>query len=518
MNLIDENGNSQRSSKKIFILGGTALAILIFIIIVLFAYASVINKNKLSLTVNSQRYDVSKYLLNKEDVLYIGVQDLATMLKNDNYSYISGNKTSESKDECYITNGNESTFFSVGSDLIYKVLETDNQRAYYNIEKPVIKENDKIYMPLSAAKVAFNVAFSHTGNAYEITSIGTIEAAYNKEESKSFTPDTSIVWDTSYQNKILLKDGLVIVKGQKDQLGIAKISAVTDKKKKTTTVTTENVIAPKYKTLLYVEKYGYVIVETEGKKGVVQLKEENGDFTVHTVINPQYDDITPITDSLFLVTKIETSDDSKKTQVKKYGIIKKTDREEDDVIMPMEYDQIGFDLADFPDNGLTNKYILYDTLIPVKKNNLWGFANLKGALVIKLQYSGIGYSENSNANSNVLIIPEVEAIVVKKGEYYGMISKTNRVLVEIALSKVYRDVEDGKTKYLMIYKGVKQDVLKYFEDVVNKTSESTTKTTDTTSNDNENKDTSDDSSKSTDNSKNTKTTNTTKDSENTKNN
>ena len=227
MNLIDESNKGAKGSRKIFVIGGTALALLIVIIIVLLAYSSILNKNKLSITVNSKKYDASKYLLEKEDVLYIGIEDLTNML-NDGYSFKSGSTTSESENQCYVTNGNESTFFEVDSDLIYKVLEKDNQRAYYTIEKPIIKENGKIYMPLNATKIAFNAAFSKTNNSYVITPIGAIEGLYNQEESKNVTPDNSIVWDTAYQNKILLKDGLVIVKGQKDELGIAKVSQSTD--------------------------------------------------------------------------------------------------------------------------------------------------------------------------------------------------------------------------------------------------------------------------------------------------
>ncbi len=489
MNLIDESNSGAKSSKKIFALGGIAVVILVIIIIVLLSYSSILNKNKLSLTVNLKKYSTS-YLLPKDDVIYIGIEDLTKML-GDGYTYVSGSRTSESDNQCYVTNGNESTFFVVGSNSFYKVLEADNQRAYYDLEKPIIKENGKFYMPISATKTAFNTSFEKNNNSYVITSIGTIEGAYNQEESKTFFPDPSIVWDTSYRNKILLKNGLVIVKGPRDELGVAKLSQTTDKKKKTVTVSTENVIDPKYKSITYVEKYSYLIVEADGKKGIVKLVEEDGNFKVNTVINPQYDDIFPITDKLFLITRIEISEASnKKEEVKKYGIVKSSDRQEDDIVLPTEYDQIGVKMSDFPDNDLTNAYILYDNMIPVKKNNLWGFTNLKGSVIISLQYDDLGYSENKNPNSNVLIIPEEEAIVVKKNGYYGMISKTNRTLIKNTLSKVYRDVVDGKTTYTMVYGEhgeQSRDVLKYFNDVVNKKNNSNDGSTNSSSDNNDKK-------------------------------
>ena len=42
-------------------------------------------------------------------------------------------------------------------------------------------------------------------------------------------------------------------------------------------------------------------------------------------------------------------------------------------------------ILDF-DSDIDNRYILYDSLIPVKKDKYWGFVNLSGKEVIKMEY------------------------------------------------------------------------------------------------------------------------------------
>ena len=456
MNLIDENYMGKGSSRKILIGGIIGLIVLIIIIVTLLIILSMSNNNKLELIIENQKYSVSKHLIQKDDVVYIGIEDL-TKVTNNGYNFKTGGKDVEDDKQCYITNSYESTFFKVDSNLIYKVLEDTDETEFYELEAPIIKENGKFYMPISASKIAMNVAYTDNNNKYNIKSIGYLESVYNKEKTANFVPDTSIVWENTYSNKKLLKEGLVITKDSSGRYGVSKISASTDKSK-VTKVSTTAVITPKYDEIKYVEKYNQLIVTLDKKKGIIQLSNDNGNFNAETIVKIQFENIKPIYDNLFLIEQTVEQDGKK---VEKKGILK-AERGKETTVLPVEYDQIGIDFSKFSDNGLSSEYVLYNSLIPVKKGSLWGFINLKGSLVIKMEYEGVG-DASSNPNSNIVLIPDVEGFIVKKDGKYGVFSKTGKVLVGNVASKMYKEVSNGETKYNMIYNNKVTDILEYIK-------------------------------------------------------
>ncbi len=500
MNLIDESYNTNRNNKKILIALGIGIIILIFIIVALVAYVSTSKGNKIKLVVDTKEYNYEDYLLNKDNINYIWIEGLTRITPYNGYSYKSGDKDTEDENKCYVTNNYESTFFKVGSNKIYKVLEDTNEMTYYTLDNPIIKAEDgKIYMPINASKVAMNTTFNDANNIFTITSIGYLESYYNQQSSATFNPDNSIVWDVSYTNKKLLKDGYVIIKDDTEKLGLATVSSSTETKNKSkiTTVTTSSIITPKYDSIEYVERYNQLIVESEnGTKGIVQLYENNGK---ETVVAPQYGDIRPINEELFIVTEANTktttssssttsspsssssstASSGKDNNSIKYGIVGLNEKE----ILPIEYKEIGIDISKFTDNDIDNRYILYDSLIPVKKDKYWGFVNLSGKEVIKMEYDDLGCT-SSNASGNVLIVPELNAIIVKKGEKYGVITKNNLVLVKNNLVKVFKEEVNGKEEFNAIQDNKKVDLIKYVNslDSKNGTNSNNTNSNNTNSN------------------------------------
>lgn len=457
MNLIDENYSNNNNSKKILTAGIIAIIVLVLIIVGLLAYVSLSNNNKLEFIVENKKYSASNYLIQKDNVVYVGIEDL-TKITNNGYNFKTGGRDVEDENQCYITNSYESTFFRVNSKSIYKVLEDTDEVEFYELEGPVIKENGKIYMPISASKIAMNVAFSNANNKYNIKSIAFIEGIYNKDKSNTFVPDDSIVWENTYSNKKMLKDNLVITKDSEGKYGVSKVTASTDSKSKVTRVNTSAVITPKYDDIKYIEKYNQLIVSLEKKKGVIQLSNDNGNFSAETVVKLQFQEIKPIYKNLFLVNETKEQDGKK---VEKYGIIKSENGKEE-TVLPIEYDKIGIDFAKFTNNDLNSEYVLYDSLIPVKKGEVWGLVNLKGNVVIKIEYAELG-DTSSNPNSNVLIIPEVDGIVVKKDGKYGVVTKTNRALISNIASKIYKETINGKEQYSMIYNNKTSNIVEYIK-------------------------------------------------------
>lgn len=469
MNLIDESGRSNSTNKKLFIIGSVGLIALILIVVVLLAVVVSLNGKNNSLYVNNKKYSSSKYLINRDSTLYIGIEDL-TQMAGGEYTYKSGDKDVEDSNKCYITNSYESTFFNVDSSKIYKVLEDTEETEYYTLDKPVIKENNKIYMPITAAKVAMNMSFTQVRNTYRLNSIPYIESLYNQAKSAKFVPNSSIVWGTTYANKKLIKNGLVIIKDDSNNLGVAKLSSSTDKNKATTVQVTP-VVTVKYKSIKYVEKFNELVVENENGKGIIQLVEENGEFSTKQVVEPGYSEIKQIADDLFIVsnanstssasttsTSTTSTSSSASSNTKKYGLV----NHNGDVILPVQYDKIGIDISKYTNNDLDNEYILFDSLIPVESNNVWGFVNLNGKIVIKLAYNSVGYDE-SNPNSNVVIIPELNALVVKKDGKYGLITKTGGTLVKNVLTRIYKTDENGQEEYSALYNNKKYNVIKDIE-------------------------------------------------------
>lgn len=482
MNLIDESYNTNRNNKKIFIICGTGIVILLFIIIALLAFVTTLNSKQIKLTVDGESYSSSDYLLNKENALYIGIEDLTKITENG-YSFKSGSKDVEDDNKCYITNPYESTFFEVNSNEIYKVLEETNETEYYTLENPIIKENGKIYMPLSAVKVAFNASYRSGNNQIVISSITHLETFYNQQKSTTFKPNSSIVWETTYSNKKLLKHNLVLTTDGTENYGIGKIYYTTDSKTKVTTVQVESIIDAKYLSIKYVEKFNQLIVETQSGMGIIQLQEENGNITAKTTIVPQYESIKQIASDLYLVSEKSStnisseSTNSTSSSTIKYGIV----NEDGDTILPIEYDKIGFDISKFTNNDLNSEYIIYDRYIPVKKDNLWGFINLTGKVVIKLEYTDIG-CVGTNSSSNVLIIPELDGIVVRKDKNYGVITNSGKVVIKNILTRVYKETSNGEDVYTMVYNGEKHNVIEYVKEQSKKNNTTTNNTTNKTNN------------------------------------
>lgn len=485
MNLLDDNMGVNQNGKKIITVCIIGIVLIIFAIIGLLAFVKSLKGNTSGLIVDNKSYSLDQYILNKDNVYYIGIEDLVK-ITNNGYSFKSGDKDVEDESKCYIINPYESTFFEVDSKQIYKVSEETNDIEYYTLEYPIIKQNSKIYMPLESVKIAANSNYTVQDNKIIISSIGYLESFYNKGKTTTFTPDTSIVWETTYPNKKMLKENLVIIKDETGNLGLAKVSHTTTANGKTnvTKVTTQPIITPKYMDINYIENYKQLIVETENGKGVIQLIEENGEFQVKTKVIPQYESIKPINKSLYLVSEtIVTTENEKNTSTKKYGIIDQNGN----TILPSEYDQIGLDTSKFTNNDLASEYIIYEKFIPVKKDGLWGFVDTTGKTVIKLEYTGLGYT-GTNANSNVLIIPELQGIVVKKDKSYGIINTSGESLIKCVLTRIYKDTVDGKEIYAMLYNEKKYNVIDYInaQKENNKTNNTTTNKTNTTTNTNKN--------------------------------
>ena len=136
-------------------------------------------------------------------------------------------------------------------------------------------------------------------------------------------------------------------------------------------------------------------------------------------------------------------------------------------VLPIEYYKIGFDISKFNNTNLNSEFIIYDRYIPVKKDGLWGFINLTGKVVIKIEYNDIGCI-GTNSSSNVFIIPEIEGIVVKKDGKYGIISNSGKVLLNNSASRIFKEYSNGQEIYVMVIDNNKHNVIDYIKEQAKK--------------------------------------------------
>ena len=172
------------------------------------------------------------------------------------------------------------------------------------------------------------------------------------------------------------------------------------------------------------------IAKTSGQNQKVGIIASDG----ITKVRLEYDNISVIDKNLGLY--LVTSNN-------KQGVVNKNGK----TIVYQDYDQIGLN-NNLVDQNVTNKYILFDNCIPVKRNGLWGIVDIEGKEILPLEYDGIGCDADNSSDprfSDVIVIPELEAIVIEKDEVngqsrvkkYGMVKKDGSHFINYVLDTVF---------------------------------------------------------------------------------
>ena len=101
----------------------------------------------------------------------------------------------------------------------------------------------------------------------------------------------------------------------------------------------------------------------------------------------------------------------------KYGLIKSGDV----TFIAPEYTNIGFNNADIENLSGKNHKLIFDTLIPVCKEEKWGAFNAEGELIIKIEYDKFGstltsveLNDTTKEVEPLLVIERCKGIVVNK--------------------------------------------------------------------------------------------------------
>ena len=448
MEIIGTNQQEKDAKTKKIMIGITVVIVLLLIIsIVLFGMIYYLEGQKFKFFVDDKSistYSTDLFVYEGENV-YVSIKDIAPIV---GYSYSNGGykQYTEDNTKCYLESKNEVSTFENDSKMIYKTSPEELDYEYYEIANEVKTINGKLYVTSEGISLACNLKFYYDSQKNQIT-IYTLPYYTNFYIANYKT----CAADTSFDNQKALLYGLMVMQNierttentndKNIRYGIYDIS-----QGKLT-----EIVGTKYTDIQFIESTKEFIVKTtENKVGIITDKGQ-------TKVQPQYDSLKQIDKDLNLYLAIK--DDKK-------GVIEKNGK----ILIYLEYDEIGVNTTQFQDNSIKNSYLLFNNAIPVKQNGKWGMYDIKGELILPIEYDGIGCISGDRTLNNILIIPEVEGIVVskiyelqkdKKDTYYGIVDSKGRELVPTGLETVYSITNSGREEYTMIYNSTQYDIIDY---------------------------------------------------------
>ncbi len=503
MNLIRDNYNEKKQNNSIITMIIVIMVILAVVAGLLVALVSSLNSKRFKFYVDKTPKNVSEQVFTEIDgVRYVNVKTISDLV---GYEYNNGeynNPYQEDKSKCYVKSDNEIASFIAGSNRMYKVVldnqnidsnttdstgnsttktsqstqisqsttttknntasstsqattslanKTDaNNVEYYELSNEVKMINGEIYASEQAIRIGFNIYFKYDKevNTVNISTIPFLVQSYSKFEGAVLDDKCE------FSNKKLLLYDMILVKNTKDEYGVKKISSG------------EAILGTKYAAIKFIESSMNFIVTTQnGKQGISSMSQ--------TKIAPQYDELKQLDKDLDLYLVRNEN---------KYGVI----NGEDQVVVYIEYDQIGINAADFVNNNIENKYVLFDKYIPAKRDGKWGLLSIGGKISLPIEYDSLGCIAGpsiTKSENNLLLIPDLQGIVVSKGGLYGLMTPNGSKLVPASLTEIYKVTNSGVNTYYMTYNEQKIDVIEWVKAKTNETTKKTENTvTDTTTN------------------------------------
>lgn len=389
--------SGQKNKKLImFGLGGVVLVIIIIMVVMAVISSSGSTKNNLIIDgVIKTKISTSGIVEFFNGQPYVEIEKIAPLVGYTFYTGKYGVAANQDPTKCYVkdmptnnnSNGNEVAMFEYQSSTICKILLSNpSVYDYYQMAENVERDSNtaKLYISLPVLQKAFNVKYSYnaTDNVLSISTLTSLAKSANafviKANYKGLVND--------FANKKALVYGMIVFQTTENKFGVLKADG-------------SKLIEPIYDSMTYLEGTNTFMAKINGKMGILNT---NGGDNVSD-IPPTYDDIKLMDNKLkyYLVKNGN-----------KYGVVDKSGNS----IIPMLYDSIGIPNPEkFPNNNITNPYILFDNCIPVQLNHEWGIIDIKGnvlyATTSKYTNYGLGcaISQDSGQNTgNVLLIPSTE--------------------------------------------------------------------------------------------------------------
>ena len=380
------------------------------------------------------------------DKVYVSIKDIAEMI---GYKYYNGGYKQYTEDatKCYLECTNEVVTFEKDSARIYKTPNGEIDYTYYTIDEPIKRINGKLYITSKGLGTACNLQMGYDQEANKMI-IYTLSYLTNYY----VTAYSNAAIENSFENQKALLYGLLVVQNVDNtdtssnnrniRYGIYNLN-------------NEEIVGMKYTDIEFIEgTQEFIVKTTENKVGIITSE---GD----TRVSPQYDALKQIDKDLNLYLATNNG---------KSGVLEKNGK----ILIYLEYDQIGIDPTQFPTNDIKNKYILFDNAIPVKQNDRWGLYDIRGNVILPIEFVELGCISKTSSDrtlNNILVIPEIEGIVVckqyeienRRVQYYGIFSSTGKEIIPIYLDTVYSVTVSGQEQYTMMNNGNSFDIIDYIE-------------------------------------------------------
>ena len=446
------NNNNQRKVTGVKI-GFIIVVILIILLIIaaggIWVYSQQILSSQFKFNLDGKRqsnYSNNLFLF-QNDKVYISIRDIAPLLGYNVYNGGYGEYT-EDKSKCYVNNSKEIVSFETNSDKMYKynVAGTESGEGQsFDIDSPILSSGSNMYISSEGLSRAFNVRFDYNTAKNEVSIFGLSYLAnyYSGQiTNAAITTKTSGLSESIiYNNQKALLYNLVVIRDETTkQYGVASLANPTN-----------TIIGTRYSSIEFMEGSNDFIVKTsDNKMGII------GSDGI-TKVRLEYDDIKELDKNLGLY--LVTSNN-------KQGVVNSNGK----VIVYQDYDQIGLPNT-INDTNVTNKYILMDNCIPVKRNNKWGLIDINGNEITTLQYDGFGCDADTSDSrySDVLIIPDLNGIVVEldevngntKTKKYGVVTSDGNLFINIVLDSIYSVTAQGETTYYATFQGQVIDLVDF---------------------------------------------------------
>lgn len=443
MNLgIEEKKSSDFKEKNkmfIMLIGLIVVAIIVVLILLMLVGKQGKTEANSGILVNGQKVEnlsINDIYIEGNDI-YFPIKDIASSVGYDAYNdeYIG---QTEATDKCHVENAYESASFFENENYIYKMSIADTQKNYnyeeYQISQPVKNINGKLYVSAEGLGVACNLVVKASEDKEKIE-IYTLEYWIEEMNKVAVGKGMTLDYESSFENQKAILKGFGIVKSAENKYGVIDING-------------NQILGMKYNDIKYDEYTNlFEIKDSSGKVGLWQLENNTG---VPKISN-NYDTVTLMDKEkqLYLVSNNQ-----------KYGVV----NGEGTVVVEITYDEIGINQELY---NVKNKYVLYDDLIPVKRDGKWGFFNLSGQNIISIEYDSVGFDVSKLANKNnyesIVMVPEYGLIVLEKDGMYGLVNWKGEERIQFLLSSIYYYNGTGEKKILMESDGMQYDLIEILE-------------------------------------------------------
>lgn len=461
MDLLQENPIKDNREKKL----KTSLIIVVVLIFLLILLAGGIYyyeiktlKKQLKVVVDgitpsslSKKYDET-FIFNQDGTVDVAIKNICQSI---GYQYYKGEygEYNELPSSGYATNEYETVSFTANSNEIIKYPADKNKNPQtFKLDKSIVNRGDLLFISQEGLERAFNLEINYSADTNTIT-IMTLDYItnryinYYKKAGKQIGVNDSRDKNINFSNKKALLSNLVVIKDE--NTGLFGVYRYGEEKPP---------ITEKYKSIEFIEGAEDFIVLTENDKYGIVGKDGI------TKIKPEYSAISEISKDLGLY--LVTGDSGKQGVVNQNG----------KMIVYQDYDSIGLQDT-FGDANVTNKYLLYNSVIPVQLNKKWGLIDKEGNQVLPLEYDGFGskLSNNRSNSTGCVLVPDMDGIVVEQDSVvdrsvihkYGIINSRGELIVQVLADEAFITKIENKKTYYVSFQGQNIDIISFWNEQKN---------------------------------------------------